>query len=205
MSNRNKIIGEQVRNLRKQKKMTMKELGQKLGVSEQAISQYELGKRKLTPELLLKISVALDVPKAIILTDHNDIEAIKEKAVEDRTNEEQYIFDYYNKALKTSFIESVVGFANERRNLRDLVNEWGVSEIKYWGPLIHTIDKFDLDRFDINEYKYVPDIIINYFNLNNEGKAFINEAMNTAIKVFRIRDMKEEFPGDWGEDDEDDE
>ena len=38
----------------------MKELGKKIGVTESAVQQYEVGKRKPDYEMLLKLSEALD-------------------------------------------------------------------------------------------------------------------------------------------------
>ena len=45
---------------RKTKGLTMKELGERVGVSESAISQYETGKREADFETLLKIGEVLD-------------------------------------------------------------------------------------------------------------------------------------------------
>lgn len=53
--------GELIRKHRKEKKITMKELGKIVGVSEQAISQYERGLRNVNLETLIKISKALNV------------------------------------------------------------------------------------------------------------------------------------------------
>lgn len=49
-----------LRDIRKKRKMTMKELGEKVGVTESAIQQYEVQKRKPDYEMLLKLSEALD-------------------------------------------------------------------------------------------------------------------------------------------------
>ena len=49
-----------LRATRKSKGLTMKELGEKVGVSESAISQYETGKREADFETLLKIGEVLD-------------------------------------------------------------------------------------------------------------------------------------------------
>lgn len=45
-----------IRDLRRDRGMTMKELGAILGVSESAISQYETGKRQPDNETLLRLS-----------------------------------------------------------------------------------------------------------------------------------------------------
>lgn len=49
-----------LRTARKAAGLTMKELGEKVGVSESAISQYETGKREADFETLLKIGEILD-------------------------------------------------------------------------------------------------------------------------------------------------
>ena len=49
-----------LRTARKATGLTMKELGEKVGVSESAISQYETGKREADFETLLKIGEVLD-------------------------------------------------------------------------------------------------------------------------------------------------
>lgn len=49
-----------LRTIRKERGMTMKALGEKVGVSESAISQYETGKREADFETLLKLSEILE-------------------------------------------------------------------------------------------------------------------------------------------------
>lgn len=45
-----------VRELRKENKMTMKQLGEIIGVAESTISQYETGKREPDNEMLLRLA-----------------------------------------------------------------------------------------------------------------------------------------------------
>lgn len=54
--------GSKIRELRKSKGISMKQLGSMIGVSEQAISQYERGLRKIPLENKVKIAKALDIP-----------------------------------------------------------------------------------------------------------------------------------------------
>lgn len=54
-------IGEQIRKLRKDKNLTMKELGSLVGVSEQAIGNYERGDREPNMATLQKITDSLDI------------------------------------------------------------------------------------------------------------------------------------------------
>ena len=55
-------FSEKLRNLRKEKGMTQKELSVKLGTTPQNLAQYENGKRNPKPKTLQKIADALDVP-----------------------------------------------------------------------------------------------------------------------------------------------
>lgn len=55
-------IGKRIREFRKKRELSMRELGRAIGVSEQAISQYELGKRPVTSDTIRKICKTLNVP-----------------------------------------------------------------------------------------------------------------------------------------------
>lgn len=54
-------IGEKIKNIRKTKGLTQKELAQKLGVSQAMITQYEKGLRKPKPDTIKRIAMALGV------------------------------------------------------------------------------------------------------------------------------------------------
>ncbi len=53
--------GEQIKNIRQQKKLSQKKLGKLLGVSQQMIGQWESASANLTVETLQKIAAALEV------------------------------------------------------------------------------------------------------------------------------------------------
>lgn len=55
-------IGKFIREQRKSKKLTLKQLAQLIGLSYTYLSQIELGDRNASPEILKKLSVALNVP-----------------------------------------------------------------------------------------------------------------------------------------------
>ena len=55
-------IGKNIRKLRKEKKITMKKLGEKIGISEQGVGNYERDERKPNIEILNKIADVLNVP-----------------------------------------------------------------------------------------------------------------------------------------------
>ena len=56
-----KKLGDIIRTERLNKKMTMKELAQKVGVTEGAIHHYEIGIRKMTFDTFADICKALDL------------------------------------------------------------------------------------------------------------------------------------------------
>lgn len=60
-SSSNLSTGDNIRRIRKHRKLTLKELGEGVGLSEQAIGQYERGERTISIEILKKIAFALDV------------------------------------------------------------------------------------------------------------------------------------------------
>lgn len=60
-------MGNRIRELRKAKGLTMKQLGEVLGVAESTISHYETGRRQLDNETLLKLGEFFDVSVGYIL------------------------------------------------------------------------------------------------------------------------------------------
>ena len=64
-------IGENIRKIRKSKNLIMKELGKKVNLSEQAISQYERGERQPNIEILNKLAKALNTPLSDLLGNDN--------------------------------------------------------------------------------------------------------------------------------------
>ena len=54
-------VGNQIRNARKAKGLTQKELGEKLGVADSVVTNYESGKQNLTIETLEKIADAIGI------------------------------------------------------------------------------------------------------------------------------------------------
>ena len=56
-----------IRELRKSRKITMKQLGEAIGLAESTISHYETGKRQPDNEALLKLGEFFGVPVGYIL------------------------------------------------------------------------------------------------------------------------------------------
>ena len=72
-----------IREKRKEKGITMKELGALVGCSESAISQYETGKRSPDYETLLKLAEELDTSVNYLLTGIEDSPAATRTSVSD--------------------------------------------------------------------------------------------------------------------------
>jgi len=56
-----KVLGERIKQLRKERKLTQRELADKLGISHGSVALYETGDRKPDPEMINKIADFFDV------------------------------------------------------------------------------------------------------------------------------------------------
>ena len=72
-----KEVGERIRKVRKQRKISMKELGSRIGVSESAISRYENGSMSMPFNQIKPIADALNI-SAKYLLDWKDTNIEKE-------------------------------------------------------------------------------------------------------------------------------
>lgn len=66
--NPEKEVGKKIQEIRKQKKITQKELAELIGVATGTIQQYELGKRQPNLTQLEKIANALTVPLSALIS-----------------------------------------------------------------------------------------------------------------------------------------
>ena len=64
-------IGEKIKELRKSEKLNQEEFGKKVGISKNAVWNYENGKREPSLEILTKISNAFDMSLLEILVDEH--------------------------------------------------------------------------------------------------------------------------------------
>lgn len=105
-------IGESIRKIRKIKGLTMKELGNKVGLSEQGIGNYERGDRKPNIEIIDKIAKVLEVTTAELIGDENQTEYIKSMAKETAKKEVNTMY-------------SVIEYVNENYT----INKYDLSKI----------------------------------------------------------------------------
>ncbi len=110
-------IGSIIREERKAQGLTMKELGGIIGVSEQAISQYELGKRAIKYEVLEKIAAAfgMSVPKLL------DNYGLYDEYIPEQFNGDVDAYKDFKKTIKES-----AGNENKLRfYVEQILKEWG--------------------------------------------------------------------------------
>ena len=62
-----KQVGTHIRDIRKSKGVTQRELGERLGISEVAVNRYEAGNQNLTLKTLQKIVDVLDVELTVTI------------------------------------------------------------------------------------------------------------------------------------------
>lgn len=67
-------VGHKIKELRMMKSLTQKELGQRMGISQQQIAQYENGKLNPKIETLQKIADALEVPRNLLFENLDNTE-----------------------------------------------------------------------------------------------------------------------------------
>lgn len=116
------ILGKQIRKLRKEKKMTMKELAKNVDVTEQAISQYERGIRTPSQQIVKKIALALDVDiDSLYVWDVSDVFFIMHIAAE--------ILDHQLKDREDITWNDIIGLSN---------NEFSefINYLYYWSESI---------------------------------------------------------------------
>lgn len=138
-------VGEKIKSIRKQNRISQQELGNILGVSQAMIAQYENGKRIPKIETLIKIAEALDcevsdIDENIIVHRHTvkyeltperlekarlDAEARelieRQKSGEILTNEEQEKISDYGKRIK----EDMENLPKLRESIKNFANAMG--------------------------------------------------------------------------------
>lgn len=98
-------IGERIKEARKVRKMTQKQLAESAGVATGTIQQYELGKREPRSEILIKIADALDFSvSALCNATPFPIEYLKPESIVDDLNKSMR-FESYLHSLGYEILE----------------------------------------------------------------------------------------------------
>lgn len=106
-----------LRQRRKERGLTMKQLGEFVGVSEAAISNYENGRRQADFETLLKIGDALDCSVDYLLRGEDDQEQQKTPTPEPRsgrTEEFVELFEKLDERGQKDVISALKGILSEQ-------------------------------------------------------------------------------------------
>jgi transcriptional regulator with XRE-family HTH domain len=99
-------IGSLIREERKAQGMTMKELGKAIGVTEQAISQYELGKRPVKYETVEKIVKAFGMSLPVFLDQYG----LYDEQIPSHFDGDVDAYESFKSALETDqWMDSAIG------------------------------------------------------------------------------------------------
>ncbi len=100
-----KKYGKKIREIREKNKDTLEELAKKLNITWSALGKFERGERKITPELLEKISEVYDVPITFFFGEVSNVpDGLKELGVEWVT----FIEEMEDKSITPSEIKAII-------------------------------------------------------------------------------------------------
>lgn len=153
-------VGDNIRKFRKQKKMTQKELGNKLGISQSAINQFENNKTAPKLTTIIKIADALDVlPRDLIdkvdLAEIPEIKEMQDSKPRIRTSSIDYIKKYLDSESALNTAELTELFHSDKDTLEifwlllhdfNLLNDTGKRLVMgYANDLTYRYKKDELD------------------------------------------------------------
>ena len=177
MTENSETLGQRIRKYRKYNGLTMKELGAKLNLSEQAISQYERNKRTPSIDTLNKIAIILDIPLSEFITNMNPIENINKTYYDSLSDDEfkqhlkksfdKYSFDYSSEINKELIIQYLSRINPMTMKLNNYINNFD------------TFSKEDLINFYNDFFDYAT-LVLKTF-IENEYNPKINE-LNKKLK-----------------------
>ena len=151
-----KTIGERIREIRNERGLTQKTLGEKAGIAEPTIRRYELGKLNPKIDTAKKIAAALNVPWYELYPGEEDGEDVKLlfRSVEEATKQVEY-----NERLDSaSAYISTLQFSAEQ----DSEVEWTAEAQNNWMKkrLPEVAKKFNVEESDLDDkvyWNFVPE------------------------------------------------
>ncbi|WP_095171055.1 MULTISPECIES: helix-turn-helix domain-containing protein [Blautia] len=153
-------IGNRIKQCRLEKKMTQKQLGKIMGISETLISQYERGKRNPKVDQLRKIADALNIPYNYLVTEPDkenlhqrkgpieilDVDRLTVSGGNDdkttRLYSETLKFLLKILQLKSGHIDSIS--TNKREDYTSLINSFSEEELKEIVAFVKSISTEEL-------------------------------------------------------------
>jgi transcriptional regulator with XRE-family HTH domain len=89
-------IGEKINKLRTEKKLSMRELGEKLGVSHAHISKLESGISSPSMDLLRKLSDFFDIDVSYFVSDESVFSTEEKNVLKEKDLSIEHLKDHYN-------------------------------------------------------------------------------------------------------------
>lgn len=110
--------GDRLKRLRKEKKLTQKELGEKINVSKVSVSGYESGERTPDTDNLRRLADFFDVTSDYLLGRSDDprLTETQQKQVDEEYKEIMEILDSLPEEKKKEKIEQIKAYAKFIRN-----------------------------------------------------------------------------------------
>ncbi|MCU6747682.1 helix-turn-helix domain-containing protein [Faecalicatena acetigenes] len=158
--------GEKIRNIRKEKGLTQKQLAELIGTSQQNLAQYENGKRNPKFLTIKKIAYALEVPFTQLVPKGDDTETIESLQAIRSTGE----IDFNRIA---SAIKKAMSSEHHRINLSEELTKSLESVIEQHQKEQENDERFKMYGFpDATSIKRISDV---YLKLNEEGQQKVVE------------------------------
>ncbi len=151
-------VGEKVKKARLENKLTQKQLGKKLGVSETFINEVETGKKILNEKLIDRISKVLN-------TDINDISMYSEEPVYDETPKKAP----ENKSFK------------EHKDNKEVNEIWN----KAFGDVLKNVPIYDYSLSNVLSFRQMP-VYSNKIEGYPQDKVFFISIEDDDMLGFRI-------------------
>lgn len=190
----------QLRDLRKQRNITMKQLGDIIGVGESTISQYENGKRQPDYETLHKIANYFDVSIDYLIgnmVDPEEIQLVREKVKELYSENDINVTDL-EKKLETNYttfrawMNGYGDYFNTASELLKLASLFNVS-VDY---LLGNTDQPDRDPAPSPVLSPEEQTLVeNYRALDSAGKGKASDYLDDLAKLYGLH--KQEIPGGY--------
>lgn len=190
----NSKLGQTIREQRKAKGLTQKQLATKLGKGESTIRMWELGKNRPKPELLQKISELLEIPLGNLYIEAGYFENLKDLATKNLS--EILELPTLGEAIKSI------------REEQDMSKEILAMKMHLVPSIIESIesDDFQLSKYQINELSNILNVPfsylfalsdfsseIDYLEIPKELIRNLGHASNTALLTLSACNTFEEF------------
>ncbi len=198
-------MGQKIKSLRKERKLTQKKLAENIGVGQSYIADLENGKSQPSLKVLKEIARVLDVPVGLLLEEEETINKIAEefyKVTQFSGGMENLSENEKREILKLTAIHQPDSFYELDDDIRSTINEaissspyptFNLVKIPVMG-VIRAGEPMYADQ-NIIGYEYLPDEIVKggeYFGLKVTGDSMnLVPILDQQIVVVRKQDIVE--------------